>query len=82
MYKCVYRLEYIYSNNDNIKEENMQENFSFFFVCLIVGSRRRRISKHVLPGEVFQGIYTGALAYTYARTQTHIYATSSSVPNL
>lgn len=52
----------------------MQENFfSFFFECLMVGLRREKISKHVLLGEVFQGMYISALAYTHARTQTYIH---------
>lgn len=72
---CIY-LEYIYSNNDNVKEESVEESsfLSFFFMRLTVGSRRDRISKHLLPAEVFQSIYTDALAVharTRAGTRTH-----------
>lgn len=78
-------LEYVYSNNGNIVGRKRAKKISFlFFECLMIGGRREKISKHVLPGEVFQGIYTGALACTHARThaETHVYTTSSSVPNL
>lgn len=74
MYKCVCTGWSTYTRITIILRKKICKKIYFlFFLRLMVRSRRRRISKYVLPSEVFQGIYTGALTYTYARTQTHIY---------